>query len=111
MQQRPNRSHGARWRALRFTWRRQLPLVAKSLAVLAVVSYLYWNMSITTQLSAVPSLRSENAQGVAQELRDSYDAILGEGNGDSWLVPEIYRKEVGRGYDRDMTVIVCLCGF
>uniref|UniRef100_A0AAV1UZH2 Protein kinase domain-containing protein n=1 Tax=Peronospora matthiolae TaxID=2874970 RepID=A0AAV1UZH2_9STRA len=95
MQQRPTRSHGTRWRALRFMRRQQLPLVAKSLAAIAVVSYLYWNVSITKQLSAVPSLRPENAQGVAQELRDSYEAIPGEGNGDSWLVPEIYRKENG----------------
>ena len=106
-----NRPRDARWRAVRSSWRQQLPLVAKLLAALSIVSYLYWNMSVITHLSVVPSLRSESAGGVAQELRDSVAATQEGGeieiDLESWLTPEYYRKDVRLRCGRDMPIITC----
>ncbi|ETK93468.1 TKL protein kinase [Phytophthora nicotianae] len=96
---RPTRlPYGARWHALRSSWRRQLPLVAKILVVTSVIGYFFWNVKTIATLaqSGSPALRSEG-RGVAQGLRDALADILAARDSEEawWLRPQAYHKESG----------------
>eukprot|EP00644_Phytophthora_capsici_P016479 jgi/Phyca11/529954/estExt2_fgenesh1_pm.C_PHYCAscaffold_520023 len=90
---------GARWHAVRSSWRRQLPLLAKLLVVFSVVGYFFWNVTAIASLiqSAGPAFRSEGPRGVAEGLRNAFADILAARDSEEawWLRPETYRKESG----------------
>ncbi|KAF1776445.1 Protein kinase-like domain [Phytophthora cactorum] len=94
----PRLPRGARWHAVRSSWRRQLPLVAKMLVVISVIGYFFWNVRTIATLvqSGTPALRSEG-RGVAQGLRDTLADILAVRDSEEawWLRPQAYRKESG----------------
>ncbi|KAG7379511.1 hypothetical protein PHYPSEUDO_008521 [Phytophthora pseudosyringae] len=91
--------HGARWHAVRSSWGRRLPLLAKLLVVLSVVCYFFWNVTTLSTLvqSRAPALRSEGPRGVAQGLRDAFAGMLATRDSEEawWLRPETYRKGSG----------------
>jgi hypothetical protein len=98
MQRSTRLPHGARWHAVRSSWRRELPLLVKLLAAMSVVGYFFWNVTTIAHIvqSRAPALRSE-AVPVAKGLRDAFAHILEARDSEEawWLRPETYRKDSG----------------
>lgn len=96
--------HGARWHALRSSWRRQLPSFIKLLVGCSVVGYFFWNVSYIAQImqSGAPALRIDGPRGVAEGLRGAFaDVLAAKGVEEAWwLRPESYRKEVRPFYQK-----------
>ncbi|KAG6591099.1 TKL protein kinase [Phytophthora cinnamomi] len=91
--------HGARWHAVRSSWRRQLPLFAKLLVGFSVVGYFFWNVSTIALVmqAGAPALRIDGPRGVAEGLRGAFADVLAARDSEEawWLRPQTYRKESG----------------
>ncbi|CEG48098.1 tkl protein kinase [Plasmopara halstedii] len=89
----PVRLHG-----VRSSWKRHLPILAKLLIGLPVLSYFFWNVtSITFMIqSRMSSLRHEATRGDSDEVLDNHsNDASNDTDGTRWLHPSAYERDDG----------------